>query len=352
MRAAIIGSGSLGTIIGALMTAKGKAVDLIDASRENVDALNAKGATITGFMELNVPVKAYTPEQMTGKYDLVFLLNKQTANAVVLKNLLPFLHEESIVCTLQNGIPEESVAAVVGRERTIGGAVGFGATWLEPGVSALTTAREAVEKFAFEIGEMDGVVRPRLTEVQEYLECVGRTEILTDLMGIRYAKVLMNATFSGMSAALACTFGDVLADPKAMTCLAFIADECIKVSHAHGIRLAIMQGEDFQNFEFRDPAEIPAKMPLYQKIWSKHVKLKASMLQDLEKGRDCEIDFINGFIAKKGREKNVPTPFNDKVIELVTEAQARRGVNDFSYLSRFDGLLEQYAKGIVEKVKL
>lgn len=352
MRVAIMGAGSLGTIIGALMTAQGKSVDLVDSYKENVEALNTKGATVTGFMELNVPVKAYTPEQMTGTYDLVFLLNKQTSNEVVLKHLLPFLHEKSTVCTLQNGIPEESIAAVVGCERTIGGAVGFGATWLEPGISMLTTSKEAVEKFAFEIGELDGVDRPRLTQVQEYLQCVGRTEILTDLMGVRYAKVLMNATFSGMSAALACTFGDVLANPKAMTCLAFIADECIKVSHAHGVRLAKMQGEDFQAFEFQNPEEIPSKMALYQKIWSKHVKLKASMLQDLEKGRDCEIDYINGFVCKKGREKNVSTPFNDRVVDLVTEAQARRGVNDFSYLSRFDDLLEQYAKGISEKVKL
>jgi len=346
MRAAIIGVGSLGTIIGALMNHKGKSVDLIDASQENVAALNAAGATITGFMELNVPVRAYMPEQMTGKYDLVFLLNKQTTNPVVLKHLLPFLHEESIVCTLQNGIPEESVAAVVGKERTIGGAVGFGATWLRPGVSALTTTQEAVRKFAFEIGELDGAIRPRLTVVQGYLQCVGTTEILTNLLGIRWAKVLMNATFSGMSAALGCTFGDVLADPKAMTCLAFIADECIKGSHAHGIRLAKMQGEDMEFFEFQKPAEIPSKMPLYKKIWGQHVKLKASMLQDLEKGRDCEIDYINGFVCRKGREKNVPTPFNDKVVELVTEAQNRRGVNDFTYLSRFDGLLAQYANGV------
>lgn len=352
MRVAIVGVGSLGTIIGALMSAKGKSVDLIDAYQDNVDALNAKGATVTGFMTLNVPVKAYTPQQMSGKYDLVFLLNKQTTNAAVLERLLPFLHDKSTVCTLQNGIPEDSVAAVVGREKTIGGAVGFGATWLEPGVSMLTTACEAVEKFAFEIGELDGVERPRLAAVQEYLQCVGRTEILTDLVGIRYAKVLMNATFSGMSAALACTFGEVLENPKAMTCLAFIADECIKVSHAHGVRLAKMQGEDFEFFEFDDAADIPSKMPLYQKIWSKHVRLKASMLQDLEKGRDCEIDYINGIICKKGREKNVATPFNDKVVELVSEAQARRGVNDFAYLSRFDGLLERYAPGIVATVKL
>lgn len=346
MRVAIVGVGSLGIIIGALIAQKGKEIELIDVSEENVAALNSDGATVTGFIELNIPVRAYTPQQMAGKYDLVFLLNKQTTNEVVLNHLLPYLHETSIVCTLQNGIPEDSVAAVVGRERTIGGAVGFGATWLKPGVSMLTTTKEAVEKFAFEIGEMDGVIRPRLYEVQEYLQCVGETQILTDLMGIRYAKILMNSTFSGMSAALGCTFGEVLADPKAMTCLAFIADECIKVSHAHGIRLAIMQGEDMETFAFQSPTEIQSKIPLYKKIWGRHVLLKASMLQDLEKGLDCEIAFINETICRKGREKNIATPFNDKVVELVFEAQTRRRVNDFSYLSRFDGLLEQHALGI------
>lgn len=346
MRVAIIGAGSLGTIVGALMNQQGKKVDLIDVNQENVTALNEHGATITGFIELNVPVRAYTPEQMSGKYDLVFLLNKQTTNRVVLKELLPFLHEESIVCTLQNGIPEESVAEVVGRERTIGGAVGFGATWMRPGVSRLTTTQDAVKNFAFEIGELDGVLRPRLEDVKEYLQCVGTTQVLANLIGIRWAKVLMNATFSGMSAALGCTFGNVLYDSKAMTCLAFIADECIKVSHANGVRLAKMQGEDMESFEFQTPGDIQSKMPLYKKIWSRHVELKASMLQDLEKGRDCEIDFINGIICRKGREAGIPTPFNDKVVELVLEAQNRRGVNDFSYLSRFDALLAQYAKNV------
>ena len=90
MRVAIMGAGSLGTIIGALMNHHGKAVDLIDVSQENIDALNASGATITGFMELNTPVRAYTPDQMSGKYDLVFLLNKQTTNQIVLKTCYRF----------------------------------------------------------------------------------------------------------------------------------------------------------------------------------------------------------------------------------------------------------------------
>ena len=346
MRAAIVGIGSLGTIIGALITKRGKQVDLFDSYKEHIDALKLNGATITGTLNLTVPVKAYTDEQMTGEYDLVFLLTKQTNNSIVLPHLLPHLHRDSIVCTLQNGIPEDSVASIVGRERTIGGAVGFGATWLKPGVSSLTSSYAAVEKFAFEIGEMDGVVRPQLDAVREYLECVGKTEIRANLMGIRFTKLMINATFSGMSAALGCTFGDVLENPKAMTCLAFVADECIKVSHARGVRFVEMLGENFESFELNSAADIPAKMPLYRKIWGPHVKLKASMLQDLEKGRDCEINYINGLVCQQGRAYGVATPFNDKIVELVTEAQNRRGVNDFSYLSRFDGLLEKYAKGV------
>lgn len=345
MRAAIIGIGSLGTIVGALIAKSGKPIDLVDSYKENIDALNRSGATITGAIELNVPVSAYTPDQMTGEYDLVFLLTKQTNNRIVLPQLLPHLHRDSVVCTLQNGIPEDSVASIIGRERVIGGAVGFGATWLKPGVSSLTSSYAAVQKFAFEIGEVDGVVRPRLDVARAYLECVGRTEIRSNLIGIRFAKVLMNATFSGMSAALGCTFGDVLGNPKAMTCLAFVANECIAVARARGVRLVEMQGEDLERFELRSPADIPSKMPLYRKIWGQHVKLKASMLQDLEKGRDCEINYINGVICGYGRECGVATPFNDKIVELVTEAQNRRAVNDFSDLDRFDSLLEQYAEG-------
>lgn len=345
MKAAIIGVGSLGTIMGALMTQQGYAIQMVDANTEHVDALNRDGATITGALSLNVPVQACLPDQMSGTYDLIILMNKQTTNAIVLPSLLKHLHDTSMVCTLQNGIPEEDVAAVVGVHRTIGGAVGFGATWLRPGVSQLTTDADTMRKFAFEIGELDGVLRPRLKQVQTYLECVGKTDLLPNLMGIRWAKLLMNATFSGMSAALGCTFGEVLNDPKAMVCIAFIANECIRVSRAQGISLETMQGVDMSQLAFDTAQQIPQKMPLYHKIWGPHVNLKASMLQDLEKGRDCEILQINGVVCRKGREVNIPTPFNDKVVELVSSAQARRGVNNFSDLEHFMPLIEQYAPG-------
>lgn len=342
MRVAIVGAGSLGTIIGALMNREGRPVDLVDTNQAHVNALNDLGARVTGEMDLIVPVQALTPEQMSGAYDLVFLLSKQTANQTVLSHLLNHLHTDSIVCTLQNGIPEPSVAAVVGQDRTLGGAVGFGATWIGPGVSQLTTTAEAVSRFAFEIGEMDGTMRPRLQVVQDYLACVGRTELLADLMGIRWSKVLMNATFSGMSATLGCTFGEVLDDPRALLCVAFLADETVRAAHAAGHRMAPMQGEDFERFALPSPDDVQTVLPLIRSIWSQHRQLRASMLQDLEKGRDTEIDYINGIVCSTGRKHGVPTPFNDRVVELVTEAQTASAVPNFSNIARFDDLLSPY----------
>ncbi len=321
MKIGVLGVGSLGTIIGALITKGGYSVDLIDINQENVDALNQNGAKLTGFLDETVLVKAIHPNEVTEKYDVIFLLTKQVYTKDSLESILPFLHEDSVVCTLQNGVPEESVAAIVGKERTIGGVVGFGATWRGPGVSELTTELEVTRKYAFDIGELTGEITDRIKTIKDILETVGYCEIITNINGMKWSKLLMNATFSGMSAALGCTFGEVLYNSDAMRSLANIADETIKVARAHHIPLVEMQGKDFNFLELETQADISGKMAFYEEVWGPHVNLTASMLQDLEKGRKSEIDYINGHVSKKGREKNIPTPYNDLVCTLVKKSE-------------------------------
>lgn len=338
MRTAILGAGALGIIMGALITKGGYPVDLIDSYKENVDALNANGATVTGFLDLNVPVKALTPDQLEGTYDLVLLLTKQTNNAIALKQILPHLHKDSIVCTLQNGIPEESVASYVGKERTIGGAVMFGGTWEKPGVSKLTSPYETTRKYAFTIGEMDGVLRPRMQHVKEILDTIGEAEIIPNLMAVRYTKLLMNTTFSGMAAALNCTFGDVLTSDKAMNWVARIANETVKACHAQGYRMVEVVGFDFNKFGLTSDADIPENIKVFRRIWDGQGAQKGSMIQDLEKGRKTEVDCINGLVCKKGREAGFPTPYNDKVMELIKAEENSGKLHDFSYLAQFDNI--------------
>lgn len=329
MRIGLVGAGSLGTIIGGLISKAGHNIDLIDTNEAHVKQLNENGAKITGTLEETIPVNALLPDQLSGEYDLILLLTKQTYTEAALQPILPLLRDDSIVVTLQNGIPEEKVARIVGKERTVGGVVGFGATWAEPGVSELTTELEVVEKYAFDIGELDGKIRDRLYKIKDILEAVGYCEIVDNINGMKWSKLLMNTTFSGMSAALGCTFGKVLNSKDAMRALSNIADETVKVARAHDIKLALMQGKDFEDLELDSQEDIPNKMPFYEEVWGPHALLKASMLQDLEKGIKSEINDINGYLADKGAEKGVPTPFNDLVVKLVQEAEATKEVPDF-----------------------
>ncbi|MCL2215656.1 MAG: ketopantoate reductase family protein [Defluviitaleaceae bacterium] len=334
-RVAILGAGSLGTIMAARVSQNGGSCILIDTNKEHVDTLNRDGATVTGFLDMkNVPVKAITPDQMEGIYDLVIVLTKQLANKVALTNLVKYLDKKSVVCTLQNGVPEESVAEIVGRERTCGGAVGWGATWVAPGISQLNTKPEFV---IVEIGNLDNVVDDNLKRAEAFLKMAGGVTINTNLSGFRWAKLLMNSALSGMSAATASTFGEVVDDDKAVACAAHVANELIQVATAKGITLEnIIPGKDFKDLSFDDLAGRDRAIAFLREVYEVHRPSKASMLQDMEKRIPCEIDYINGVVCEGGKQVGIPTPFNDTIVAIVKEFEAKAAPHpSMANLSRF-----------------
>ncbi len=320
MRIAIFGAGSMGTILGALLTKGGCSVELIDTYHAHVDALNANGAKITGTAYMTVPVRAKVPEEMEGIYDLVFLMTKQTANAAALRQLLPHLGESSTVCTLQNGVPELSVAEMIGRERTVGGIMMWSAAFEGPGISSLCSELGNDSYPFFEVGEMDGSVTDRIRMVAQVLSHMGRTMITDNLMGARWFKVMINSTISGMSAALGITFYKALHDEKIKPYSFLVARECGRVCKAAGYRMPDFQGKDPADIcDFRDEAGMKECERMLTTIIPPENKTGiASMLQDLMKGKtETEIGMINGFVTEQGGKAGVDTPFNNAVVSIV-----------------------------------
>jgi 2-dehydropantoate 2-reductase len=346
MRIAFLGAGALGTTFGAIMTREGLPVDLIDASVEQVNALKSKGATIVGAIEMVQPVSALTPEEMTGTYDLVFLLTKQTANHAALPNLLKHLHPESIVCTLQNGLPEESVASYVGKEKVIGGVVAPACALVEPGVARANSSLEVMRQFAFELGEINGQITGRLKKVAKCLELVGKVDILDNLTGVRWSKLKINCSGAGLSAALNTTLGQNIDTPEGLICLAGLADEVVHTAQAQNIKLVHMQGFDISLFRLSGPQDIQRVVPMLKTIWERHRPGRGSMMNDLSRGLKSEIDYINGVVVNKGRELGIATPFNELVVEMVHEAEAGKRLNDPAMISRFGPLIEKFAPGL------
>ena len=141
---AIYGAGSLGTVLGAYITKNGGEIELINRNRAHVEALTEKGAVINGTVEMTVPVKAITPDQMSGPYDVILLMTKQLYNKQVVTELKSYLSENGVIVTLQNGLPEPLIAEIVGSEHTMGCVVEWGAALTAPGVCTLTSEPDSL----------------------------------------------------------------------------------------------------------------------------------------------------------------------------------------------------------------
>ena len=319
MRSAIYGAGSLGTVMGAYLTKNGVDIDLINRNRAHVEALKEKGAHITGAVEMTVPVTALLPEEMEGAYDIIFLMTKQLNNRETVTFLKDYLAPDGVVATLQNGIPEDSVAEIVGPERTIGVTVEWGATMTAPGESMLTSDPGSL---SFHMGAMPGIPESKLEAVKSVLEKMCPVEIETNLPGARWSKLLINATFSGLGTVMGGTFGDVTKDPLGRELAVRCMKEVIDVGRAAGVTFAPVQGKDIVSlFYWTNPVKKAAAKLILPIAMKKHAAIEPSMLQDLKKGKPCEIDAINGVVCDWGKKKGIPTPVSGRIVEIVHEIQ-------------------------------
>ena len=315
MRVAIYGAGSLGTILGAFISKAGVSIELINRNKAHVKALQEKGACIVGTLEFKQPVVAYTPEEMQGIYDIIFLMTKQQHNAEVVETLRPFLAKDGALVTFQNGLPEVLLAEILGEERVLGCTVAWGATLQSPGVCELTSAPDAL---SFSLGAMSDKRSKHFERVKELLEMMGTVEVEENFIGTRWSKLLINAAFSGMSAVLGCTFGEAAGPWASRRIVQGLMKECMDVCEAGGIRIEPVQGKDIVKLlNYNNPFKRALSFMIIPIAIRKHAKLKASMLQDIEKGKLTEVDAINGAVSDYGRKVGVPTPLNDCVVEII-----------------------------------
>ncbi|MBR0156305.1 MAG: 2-dehydropantoate 2-reductase [Clostridia bacterium] len=320
MKYAIYGAGSLGTVLGAYMTKNGVDIELVNRNKAHITALRDRGAHITGKVEMTVPVKALLPEEMAGPYDVIFLMTKQLENSSTARFLEPMLAADGVIVTLQNGIPEHGIAAVVGEKRTVGCVVEWGATLKSPGEAELTSDPDSL---SFHMGGMPGVPEEKIGLVRSLLEKMCPVVVETDLVGVRWSKLLINATYSGLGTAFGGSFGYVantkLPRRLAVRCM----KECIDVGRASGAEFAPVQGKDITKlFYYKGAFKRKFAELLVPIAMKKHVNIIPSMLQDLQKGKKCEIDAINGVVCEFGRKFGVKTPVNDRIVEVVRKCEA------------------------------
>ena len=313
MKTAIYGAGALGTVLGAYAARAGEDADLINRNVKHIEALKKNGAKIIGKAEFTQKVNALLPSEMKEKYDIIILMTKQRHNAEIAEFLKDYLKEDGALCTCQNGLPEPEIAEIIGEDRTLGCAIAWGATFHGEGVSELTSEQSAL---TFSLGAFGK--GNRIQDVKKFFETMGSVTIEENFIGARWSKLLINSAFSGLSTVTGATFGEVAKFRPSRRVAQRIIKECIDVAAAAGIKIEPVQGHDIAKlFDYKGPFKKALSFAIIPIAMKKHASLISSMLQDVRKGKKCEIDYINGVVCRYGKKYNVKTPFNDKTVEIV-----------------------------------
>ena len=297
MRVCIVGCGAVGSIFAAnLAQLDDVQVWAYDLAQEHVDAINANGLRLSGAGEVAGKLRATSdPGELPAcEFGIVATKAMHTEPAIA---ATAHAFADGAVCSVQNGIGnEETLAGHV--SRVIRGTTFPAGRIVEPGhVQWDVKGDTTIGPFEPSPATFD--------EVERLAEACTRaglpTEAVADARGPQWRKLLFNAATNPVGALTGLTHGRVCEDPALRRLVSGLVDEGKAVAAAQQIVL------DADPEELIDHAAKP-------EVAYDH---KASMLQDVEARRETEIDYLNGGIARFGREHGVPTPLNEAILALV-----------------------------------
>jgi 2-dehydropantoate 2-reductase len=302
MRVCIVGCGAVGSLFAAnLATLDDVEVWAFDLYREHVDAINAGGLRLSGAGEVVGRLRATADASELAPCDFGIVATKAMhTDAAVAATAHAFA--DGAVASVQNGVGnEETIAPHV--PRVIRGTTFPAGKLLEPGhVQWDVKGDTTIGPFEPQPASED--------EVRALADACTRagmpTAAVADARPAQWRKVIFNASTNPIGALTGLTHGRVCEDPALRRLVSGLVNEGKAVAAVQGIELDA------------DP-EALIDHAARKEVAYDH---KASMLQDVEARRLTEVDFLNGGIARFGRQHGVPTPLNDAVVALIKGMEA------------------------------
>jgi 2-dehydropantoate 2-reductase len=295
-RILVVGGGAIGGITAAQMQCD---VVVLDANVEHVARLRDPGLVYEheGVAHTVVLDAVSGIDELDGGFDFALIAVKSPLHREVLEPLVARGGIDTFV-SLGNGLIQDRIESIVGKGSLLACVVEWGGSNLGPG----RLVRDSLGGFM--IGELDGSDSERLRVLAGCLEPVGHVRITHNVRGMIWSKLLINSTFTGLSAVSGLRYGGVAEQGR----------DAVFALWAEGVAVADSQRLELESIHVDPHRFDDAALAEYMKEGG---NVRPSMLQDLEAGRVTEVDVVNGGVASRGRELGVPTPCNDRVVELV-----------------------------------
>lgn len=297
MRIGVAGTGAVGGFFGGLLQKAGHDVIFL-ARGKNLVRMQEKGLTIESEAGNFIVASTFTNRyEDFSDIDLLLFCVKSTGTTEVATKLRPILKEDCPILTLQNGVDnEEILSSNFGKNRIISVATYIQAIGKEPGgVQQIGVSPRLV------IGALDASLTERVSEISSLFNDANiETFSSSDILKIKWKKLLWNVTFNPLTALLESKVGAIFDNEGLNQTAINICREAIEVARKVNIDIE----EDF-----------------YETIMAQGNLAKnhqTSMLQDKLNGKAMELESICGYMVKKGKALNVETPVLETIYHLLS----------------------------------
>ena len=315
MKIAIIGAGAIGGYVGVKLALAGEDVTFM-VRGANLEAIRQRGMVLEmedGSRLVADQVKASNDYDAVGPQDLVILATKAQQVEAVAASVPKLFGPDTVVVTMQNGIPfwyfhqhggelagsrvssvdpTGEISRLIPAERVLGCVVYPASELTAPGVV------KHIEGDRFPLGELDGSISPRVQRISEtFIRAGFKAPVLDNIRSEIWLKLWGNLTFNPVSALSRATLVDICQYPLTRELAAAMMAEAQEVAGKLGITFRV---------------SIDKRIGGAEKV-GKH---KTSMLQDVEAGRELEVDALVGSVVELARLTKTPTPHIDAVYAL------------------------------------
>jgi 2-dehydropantoate 2-reductase len=321
MQILIVGIGALGGTIAARAIRAGLPVRLAVRNTDSAEALRSSGLRVTGIGgevrvdPIEIDVAAVEDYGRGDRFDLILLSTKAQDALDIAPGVAGLLAPEGVLLPIQNGGVAQLIADRVGETKVLGGVSNLGATMIERGVYEQRNAGHLL------LGELAGGVSDRVERVVSALRQAIDVKTSLNLTGAIWSKLLINCSVTTLGALCSQTMRQYMETEVGKTVFLRTYEESLAVALAIGVRLERLAVDPIPPGwpNMSDAADhygswVKALIAFYGDV-------KPSMLQDIERGRATEVDFINGYVAAVGNASGVHVHLNTRITKLVHQVE-------------------------------
>lgn len=297
MKIGVIGAGAMGSLYGGYLANSDNEVYLVDIWEQHVNEINENGLIIIeDDIENIAKPAAVTDSSELGEMDLVIVFVKSIHTKAAIRDNLSLIGKNTLVLSLQNGYGNaEDISSFVEEDNIIVGTTAHGGTMISPG-----RIKHAGKGITY-LGKLSGSNDKKIEEIKVVLTNAGfETKILDKVMEIIWGKLFVNIGINALTGILEIENGQLPKQEEGRELITLVVSEAVEVVNKLG-------------FDFDKDKTIANVINVAEAT----AKNKSSMLQDVLKNRETEIDRINGAIVREGKKLGIATPINTTLTNLI-----------------------------------